>query len=427
MPRVLRNTKPEEIANTELAKAVRQLHKISDGGYELLDANHHAIVKLLKKALKLARQEKEWYVYFEGMQDILYQYSRSGDYWEIVKYAEIFYRDCALYMEQALAKYPDTDISYLNTWIYYEIFAAYWCYHQIDDSKMDSFMKQYEENAVKYGKTFCYYECEMELATLYRDAEMAKHGALYFEKYESEMLSCYVCGHKQYLGYYLLLNNRNKAEELLLTFLHRRIPKEHLWCYTYCQEAENNSLYALVLEYCMKLGRAEDFRYFYKKYWAKQPDENWRAKEERWQRTLSMYLCAVAGHFEQMEEDLRQAEEDVKTADRRHTLDNAKDGLLWWCYFALLDRTGVHEVSVNLPGLEACAGETAAESSDRSREEADSGKQEVSRNETRLVSCLTLSRYYEKRADDYGMKFAAARKKYDYQAMKDSYWECAGL
>lgn len=408
MPKVLNNTNPEEIANTELANMVRQLHKISDGSYELQDANHHAIVRLLKKALKLAKQEKEWYVYFEGILDLLYQYSRSDDHLEIVRIAEVYYRDSALYMEQALAKYPDTNLSYLNTWIYDEIFEAYWCYHQIDDSKMDAFMKQYEENAIKYGKTFCYYKCEMELAALYQDVEMAKHGALCFEKYESGMLSCYVCGHKQYLGYYLLLDNRKKAEELLLTFLHRRIPKEHLWCYEYCQEAENNALYATLLKYCLRLGKIEDFRYFYKKYWAKQPGESWRAKEDLWQRTLSMYLCAIAGHFEQGEEDLRQAEEDVKNDARRHTLDNAETGLMWWCYFALLDRSGVHEVSVNLPGLE-----------NSGHGESDSGQDKI--------SCRVISGYFEKRADDYGMKFAAARKKYDYQSMKNSYWECAGL
>lgn len=323
MPKILRNTKPEEIANAELANAVRQLQRISDGGYELRDVNHHTIVKLLKKILNLAKQDKEWYVYFEGITDILYQYGRFGDYLEMVKYAEIFYRDSALYMEQALAKYPDTNLSYMNTWIYDLIFEAYWHYHQIDDRKMDAFMKQYEENAIKYGNTFCYYMDEMQLAALYRDVEMAKHGAQYFEKYESEMRSCYICCHKQYLGYYLLLDNRQKAEELLLTFLHRRIPKEHLWCYKYCQQTENNAIYANVLKYCIELGAIDDFRYFYRKYWVKQPDESWRAGEDLWQRTLSMYLCAISGHFEQMEEDLRQAEEDVKNAAHYGTLDNA--------------------------------------------------------------------------------------------------------
>lgn len=151
---IIRNTKPEQIENVELADIVRKLRRLSDGGYDLLDNNHETIVRLLKRALKLAKQEKEWDVYFEGLEDIIYQYQRASDILEIVKWAEIFYRDSALYMDNALPNYPNSRLGYYNTFTYELIFNAYRDSCEIDDAKMDVFMKQYEENAIKYGKTY---------------------------------------------------------------------------------------------------------------------------------------------------------------------------------------------------------------------------------------------------------------------------------
>ncbi len=433
MSGVLANSDPKKIENEELANVVRQLHTISNGGYDMWDANHNAIVKLLKKALKLAKREKEWYVYFDGIYNIIYQYQRKDSIIDIVKYAEIFYHDSALYMDEALAMYPGTDLNYLNTWIYYTISIAYCGCYQIDDSKMDIFMKQFEENAVKYGKTYCYYWNEMTLGIEYRDLEMVKHGARYFEKYENEMESCYVCGHVQYIGYYLLSDNRQRAEEVMLDFIHRRIPKKHLWCYKYCEEAESGVMYARTLWYCITLGRVDDFRYFYKKYWVKQPVENQRRKKSVEWHSISIYLCAAGGNFIDLHGDIEEAQENGQSAQKHSASVNIRNGLCWWCYFALLDRSGVHEVQIDLQGVEEnCCG---AEPEDRAEMQQIVMNQNADKEEeqdkpgsgTRKVSCQALSRYFENLADDYGMKFAAARKKYDYQALKSSYWECAGL
>lgn len=393
---IIRNTKPEQIENVELADIVRKLRRLSDGGYDLLDNNHETIVRLLKRALKLAKQEKEWDVYFEGLEDIIYQYQRASDILEIVKWAEIFYRDSALYMDNALPNYPNSRLGYYNTFTYELIFNAYRDSCEIDDAKMDVFMKQYEENAIKYGKTYNYYGSEMQLGLLYRDVDMVRHGAQHFEKYEHELDGCYICGHEQYLGHYLLLGNRQGAEELMLDFIHRRIPQRHLWCYNYCEAAQPQNLYVRILWYCMRLGKAEDFQYFYKKYWLGLPIEsrrtgNWTA--------LSRHLCAVARDFNELETDLGKAEEDVKNAARNSTMDNVENCLSWWRYFALLDKSGVHELAIDLPELQKDADGKAP---------------------TLAVSC-----YFEKRADEYGMRFAQVRKKYDYQFVKESYRACA--
>ena len=54
----------DRIENKELADAVRRVQALTDGGYELYDRNAAAIMKLLQKILRLAKKEKEWYLFF---------------------------------------------------------------------------------------------------------------------------------------------------------------------------------------------------------------------------------------------------------------------------------------------------------------------------------------------------------------------------
>ena len=75
--------------------------------------------------------------------------------------------------------------------------------------------------------------------------------------------------------------------------------------------------------------------------------------------------------------------------------------LYWHCYFELLDKSGVHEAVCEMP--------------------------ELSGDENGKISCAALSRYFEEKADDLGMKFERARAKFDYTFLKRSCRECAGL
>ncbi len=70
----------------------------------------------------------------------------------------------------------------------------------------------------------------------------------------------------------------------------------------------------------------------------------------------------------------------------------------WWCYFILLHKSGVHEVEIRLPGLDT--------------------------DEEGKASALAVSAYMEKKADEYGRKFAQARTGFDYEFLKDSYRKC---
>lgn len=402
MSKILPTLNESEISNPELAKIVRTLHHLTEGGYDQYDKNNDAIVRLLKKMMILARQEKEWYMYFDALYYMLYQCNRNGDDRMTVEYAEIYYRDSALYMDKELPNYPDKDMGYLNIYIYDMIYSTYVSYYQIDDAKMDFFMKQFEQNCLKYGKTYLYYENAMDLGIFYHDKEFVENARKNFEKYEYDLKSCYVCAHKQYFGYYLLKDQQDEAEALMLKFINRNIPKKHLWCYEYCQSAETGALYASVLDYCLDLGKTESFQYFYKKYWLKQPRESWRADKDLWQRCLTMYLCAISGNFDELDVDIREAEESFKDYKNQSTIDNIKLALMWHCYFILLDKSGVHEIEIELPVFFAADGSKKAET-------------------------LAVSRYLEEFADDYGMKFAGARKKFDYACIKNTYLTCAGL
>lgn len=398
---IFKKINEEELKNKELADTVKRLQKLTDGGYDLYDKNDAAITRYLKRALRLAKEEKEWYLYFDGLFNILYQFNRSGNYRQIVKYAEIYYKDSELYMDRELPNYPGTDMAPLNTWTYDMIYDAYEEYCQIDDAKMKAFMKKYEETGRKYGKAYCCYEDEMSLAVLYRDKKMAEHGRIFFEKYENEVRSCYVCAHKIYLGYYLLNDRREKAEEMMLDLINRNIPKQHQWCYEYCENAQAENMYCYMLHLCLTLGKTEYFRYFYEKYWKKQPREKWRTNSDSGWVTMSIYLCAVSGNFDELEGDLRMAAKDMEEKEKYSTVVNMRDGLEWYCYFTLLERSGVKEVEIELPGME----------------EKENGR----------VSCKTLQDYMERFADDHGKKFSEARAAFDYESVKKAYLECAGV
>lgn len=393
--------KAAEISNSALADAVSRAKRLTFGSYSNYERNEKVLSQLLSRIMKLSRQEKEWYLYFYAIYNRIFLASRASDNRTIIKYAEIYYRDSALYMDRELPNYPNTDMAKLNVWIYIYIRNAYEGYCEIDDKKMDTFMEQYEAAVLKYGQPYWYYQGEMKLAVLYRDKALMEHGKRYFDKYEKEMESCYICGHIEYLAYYIMMDRLESAEELVLDYINQKIPKRHVWCYKYCQNAETQSLYAYALAYCLDLGKPEMFRFFLEKYWLAQPRDCQRGGKERWYCNLSIYACAIAGNFDAVEADCAEAQEDIDEMGTYSTVNRIGTCLKWYCYFVLLDQSGVHEVPVRLP------------------ESEDVGN----------GSCPTLAvgRYMERIADENGRKFSQARAKYDYLLDKASYLECAGL
>lgn len=413
---VFTDTNAKELKSEELTKLVSKVQAIAGDGYEVTSRNYEVFMKPMKKILKLAKQEKEWYLYFDTIYEILYLSCEHSKYDEVVKYAELYYRESALYMDREIPNYPNKNMAYLNTWIYGYIFEAYYRYHQISDAKMDAFMEKYEENALKYGKTYKYYASVMELSVLYRDAEGAKHAAGGFRCYEKDMFSCYVCGHRPYLSHLLLADEIRQAEEMMLNFINKNIPKQHLWCYKYCLAAEPVAMYRYVLYECIECGNEEAFCYFYTKYWKKLPYESqWESDAYTFRRLL----CALSGVFRKLQDDIREAEKNIKEENHYSTVDNIELALDWWCYFTLLDRSGVHEIEISLPGFNASGGKVEtgvqpAENAGSVNDAEDAGK----------VPTPAVASYMEKRADGLGALFSKARARFDYEGLKGTYRNC---
>lgn len=387
--------KANQIRSEEIMKLVGRAQDLTRGSNDLYDQNYKPLASILKKLLKLTKQEKEWHLYFYALYDLLYLDMRNNNYAEIVKYAEVYYRDSAQYMDRELPNYPNTNMAYLNVWTCHMIFDAYFLYYQIDDAKMELFMKKYEETALKYGKTYEYYADEIALGMLYQDADRAEAAAQKFLIYEKEIACCYVCSHIEYLLHFLLVGQEQKAEELMLDYIHKNIPKKHLWCYKYCQRAEPDSMYVSVLWTCVRAGKKETFQYFYEKYWKELPVETQLDPDAG---EFQRLLCAFGGYFDHMEGDLNQAAEDIRDEDKDTTVNNMYAFLEWWCYFTLLDRSGVHSVSVQFPGLET-----------------DGAGQ---------IPTRAAGDYMQAKADAYGGKFSRARAQFDYEFVKTAYRAC---
>ena len=350
--------KANELETEELARLVQKAQALTRNSDQTVNDNYDLFASIHRRVLKLSKQESNWHLYFVTLYEMLFLNVSHHKNDEVVKYAEIFYKESDLHMDRELPKYPGTDMSFYNTWIYGLIFSAYYEYHQIDDAKMDAFLARYEESALKYGKTYKYYDDLMKLSILYRDADMAKDAAKNFRRYESDMKSCYVCGHREYLYHLLLLGENRQAEELMLKLIHKNIPKQHLWCYESCQTAAPEVMYWSVLYDGTRCGNEEMFHYIFEKYWKTLPHESqWKSNAFAFRRLL----CAAVGFFDEWKDDIEEAEREIRGERQYTTVDNIEFALEWWCYFILLDRSGVHEVEISLSGLKVSDSETDAQ------------------------------------------------------------------
>lgn len=386
----------EQLKNDNLARLVRSVQNMTRGSYQMYNQNYESLSSMLKKILQLSKQEKEWYLYFETIDDLLNLNSRVHNYAEIVKYAEIYYKDYDAHMEAELPNYPNTLLGALNTWIYEKIFEAYYEYYQIDDAKMEIFLKRYEQVALQFGKEYTYYSGLIKLGMLYRDMERTQEAARKFLVYADDMARtyCYVCGHFPYLGQLLLTRQDQKAEELMLKMLHKNIPQKYQWCYRQYEMVQLDAMYVCMLCMSVRSGRIDAFHYFYKKYWSKLERKNQCAPDNgSFQRLMGVY----GGYFDRIEEDLQQALDNIKDENKHTTIGNMYEFLQWWCYFCLVDRGGIHKISIALPELEL--------------------------DENGQVSTLEFSDYLQKKADIYGRKFAQVRAKFDYDHVKADYQE----
>lgn len=395
MPKMFNSIERNHVQSPELLKLIDKANQLTDGdGYKLYDDNAESLERVLDKILVLAKQEKEWYCYFIVLYEMLYLLDRSEKHMKVLKYAEIFYRDSKLYFDLAVSNHPGTGLGNYATWSYGMIYSTYKKFPQITDEKMQTFMESFRKTALQYGDPKEYFHDMLKLALVYRDKEMAKQNKEGLEQYEIK--SCYLCAVRPILGYYLLCEDYEALEQMIKEIRTRTIPMQHRWCYRHCHLAKDKELISAVLDYCTLLGRSA---YFHKLL--KENAELFRIKDGDWDTSIACYHACV-GDWTYLEEHIEQAEEDVK--DWKHGRQSATghlyNCLCWYCYFVLLDRQGTHAVRIGLEG------------------------NEVPQLENGNCSCLELAAYFEQEADTIGAQMEASRKKFDYGAIKKSYFAC---
>ncbi|MFG6376788.1 MAG: hypothetical protein K1W19_00445 [Lachnospiraceae bacterium] len=392
--------KTEYMDSEELRRLVNQIKTLTRGGYDAYDANAKTILRCLDKILLRAKEEKEWYLYFRALYYMLYELNRQGNSdKKILKYAEVFYYDQQLYMDRELPNYSNTNMSETNTDCMDIIFSVYRGYCQIQDEKMDDFMRMFEKCALKYGHEYIYYNALIRLGLLYHDMNMVKKGKENFEKCRCD--GCYVCNHYPHFGYYLMFDDLAGAEDLVSRIINKNIAQEYKWCYKYCQRATEKGMYARILCYCIQLGKTEMFLDVFErkgKYLFCEGEDD--------DDTTYFLFRLCAGDVSGLEDAVKQAVVDIELEEKQRTstLGSIYDFLCWYCYFHLLEKSGILKVKVNL------------------------GRSDTPRADKEgLTKCGELGTYYERKADEVGTKFAKSRKMFDYEGLKKSYEECIGI
>lgn len=245
---ILQGWKPYQIKSQDLAALVGRIQELSADDKDRNQENCQPLAELLNRIMKLSKKEDEWRLYFDAVYYIMWLHNYNNNHMEVIKYAEIYYKECDLHMDEELPKYAGTDMAVTNTFIYELIFGVYSEFAPVGDARMDAFMQRYKQTAQKYGKLYLYDDAEMKLGILYRNGDKARAAARNFLKHEKERTSCYVCGHRTYLEQLLLTGQDEEAEALMLKLLGKEIPPKDRWCYKSCRNATPENMYQIVLK-----------------------------------------------------------------------------------------------------------------------------------------------------------------------------------
>lgn len=383
------------IESEEILKLVRKANALSDpDSYDKQKKNVKAIIRILKQILKEAEQRKEWLVFFDTFYNLFHAFYLQYDWPKIILYAEKYFQyEC--YMEQVVLKYPAKRHRLLFDGCYGFIFKAYVTYPQINDEKMEAFMKKYEYAVKICGVRETYDESRFKLAFLYRDAAQAQEVLKVYLKHKID--SCYLCAREPVLVCYLLSKDYETLEYEMEQIRNKQIPKQYRWCYRSCHYSNYKDLVGFILEKCIIFGDVEYFHTLLERY------------KDIYQMNLkNIYTeecChqAYLGQFSQMAKHIETAEGDVEDGQdpKKQDLDYLEICLYWHCYFILLHRSGKEEVATTLT-------------------------QRVTGEEKEMCSTVALADFFEKEADRMGVLFDQSRKQFRYQELK-KYWEMCYL
>ncbi len=357
-------------------------------------ANMNTIIRLLKKILESARQEKEGYLYFDTLYYLICV-SRRQSIKESLKYARRFLWAAHNYMEQAVMQYPEKAMKDLNMYFFVAVFHIYKESCEITDKHMEEFMRQFYQTVEKYGNKANYYHSQMRLYTLYRKKDALLQAAKNLKK-QNDYEGCIHCMNIPFFIVYVACNDFYGAEQHIEKLMHMKNlcrAQEALGC------GRKGWMYRRILDYCIQWGNSELYWKCMEKYL-----EYYAEDSEGDIHTLDFFHHAVGNSFFMINHALEMARRDIQDEIewKNTTVGSIHDYLCWWCYFILFDRHGVHTVKT----------EAFSEF-------------EIEKNGE--ISCLCLAEYFEKKADFLGKKFEISRKEFDYMFLKQAYCICARI
>lgn len=361
--------------------------------------NGETVLTLIKKILPFAKKEKEWYLYLETFAEMLSQERTFGDELLVIKYAPVFFGECNVYMEKAMAQIPNGTLPKIISSTYEAICDCYMNSAQIDDKKWEAFWKSFKSISEQNGLASNYWIERLEFAALYnRDFEMAKKSIMEYERqFKDYQWMCYGCHSRVIMGYYLMIDDIDKVNNIVNQIISRNVPQEAFWIYNRCTRVELERIYNDILNSSVLVGNKKAFDYFLPSWL-----ELWRAKGESQSNTTAVtFRLAAAGDFSELEKNIEIAVEDAQNCTSTPGFIAMKEMLSWAAYFKKLVQSGIVRVNISCQA-----------------------KNFPVQDEKGYCKSDMLSAWFEERADELGSLFEKRREKFCYRNLKESFLVC---
>ena len=374
-------------------------------------ANAPALVPVMERILLLARQRDALSIYFYDMSQLFWLVQEVENYQVAFRLAEMFHRD----YQDGLAEHATLYGKKLIVSMAARIVDFYSYFPQIDDDKMAQMLEIYRDCNRRYGCEYNDgdYSILMRVAILSDNRELAEEAALRMEnvKYDKGFSYIFSYGYPM-IGHYIMQDHPEEAETLIRRIEQKEIPLSYRWCYEEGFETTGRELRRWALICSLLLGKEKAFFLFFVSW---EPLGREQIKVDFY-RTDAALFDLLAGDCSCLELCLRLAWRDVRDERSGKTapLLGVLIDLSWYCYFQILDRRGVHSVSLE-PGEGAEYCRSGAESMERVKERQSGERQ---------WPCLEVAAYFERQADQLGAQMDRSRKAFGYRRAKRCFEVC---
>lgn len=353
---------------------------------------------LFYKIIQVSKEEKVLCVYMIVMLDAMYFFS-GGNSRKGIRCAESFLRDGHKLMEEGLSteRYPAAVMTnYMGIFDY--IGENYFGFYQISDKKMERFFDIFRKGMSDYGQEWRYYRTRLKWETLSRNKKGAAAAYKSFNLFSIEKKQCYICSMGPVKGYYILMDEFDKAMDQCHDFIVGNIPKEYMGKYETCESANSYRQYMKLFALCIENEKGEMLARVLPLLYREMQvfPEDYKVSCD------TAFIFAVYDDFEHWENHVREIVWEIEVGKDVPPYDYMYACLKWMVYLKRLNRTGAEwadlAAEVSLPLLPS-----------------EEGKYRVT----------DLADYFEKLADEIGEKFDKSREGFSYLKRKEFFIELA--